>query len=97
MKYWARLEGHAVVSTNNLPIGAFKKDRRVASDTVGEADISTVFLALNHGDPDGKALWFETMVFGGEHDQWQDRYETWEQAETGHRRVVAALREGKSP
>ena len=39
---------------------------RVARDTVGGMDISTVFLGLNHQYiPGGRPLVFETMVFGG--------------------------------
>ncbi len=33
-------------------------------------------------------LWFETMIFGGEHDCYEDRYETWEEAEVGHRKAM---------
>ncbi len=61
--------------------------------------VSTVWMGLDHnyfhpGDP---PIIFETMVFGGSHDQWQDRYSTREQAAAGHARVVAARREGRAP
>lgn len=73
-------------------------DRRVErTDITDEADVSTVFLGLDHQWGDGPPLLFETMVFGGEHDQWQDRYSTWDQAQAGHDRVVAALRNGTDP
>lgn len=50
--------------------------------------ISTVFLGLNHSWDEGKDSWFETMIFGSPKDQeYQERYETWEQAEVGHRRA----------
>jgi hypothetical protein len=65
-------------------------NRHVADDLIGPVRVSTVFLGLDHGFL-GRQLWFETMIFGGEHDGWQDRYETWEQAEAGHRRALEML------
>jgi len=47
-----------------------------------------------HGGP---PILFETMIFGGEHDMWQDRYATIEQARRGHQRVVENLRAGRDP
>ncbi len=65
-------------------------DRHVAKTAVSdEINVSTVFLGLDHSFGDGPPLLFETMIFGGEHDQYQDRYETWKQAETGHEKAVA--------
>lgn len=29
------------------------------------------------------------LIFGGEHDEYQERYETWEQAEIGHKKALA--------
>lgn len=71
-------------------------DRRVGKDEIGDAEVSTVFLGIDHGWGD-KHLWFETMIFGGEHDQASWRYETWDEAIVGHRRVVTALREDRNP
>jgi len=31
---------------------------------------------------------FETMIFGGEHDQYQVRYSTWDDALNGHQFAV---------
>jgi len=53
--------------------------------------VSTVFLGLDHNFFGGPPLLFETMVFGGKHNLYQVRYSTWEQAETGHNRIVEAL------
>jgi hypothetical protein len=54
-------------------------DRHVDKTMVGDVKVSTVFLGLDHrfGDEDRPIL-FETMIFGGEHDQFQERYDTWE-------------------
>jgi hypothetical protein len=70
-----------------------KQDRRVAKDTVGDVEISTVFLGLDHAWGESLPMIFETMVFGGELDQEQVRYSTWEQAEVGHRAMVKRVRE----
>jgi hypothetical protein len=67
--------------------------KRVAKTTVGDAEVSTVWLGLDHQFGDGPPLIFETMIFGGEHDQEQSRYSTEKQAREGHERIVAVLRE----
>ena len=63
-------------------------NRRVAKDNIGEASISTVFLGIDHNFFGGKPLLFETMIFGGKHNDYQDRYHTWEEAEAGHKKAV---------
>jgi len=67
-------------------------DRRIAFDTVRRfgisADVSTVFLGLDHGWGDGPPILFETMIFGGPHDQRQWRYSTIEEAREGHKAAV---------
>ena len=64
---------------------SFEKDnRRVAQTQVGDINVSTVFLGLNHGWG-GKILLFETMAFDPKGDEKMcERYETWEEAERGH-------------
>lgn len=69
-----------------------KADRRVAQDQIVDVRISTVFLGLDHQYGAGDPLLFETMIFGGEHDQYQDRCSTWEQAEKMHADAVALVR-----
>ena len=76
-------------------------DRRIAHATIDEVLVSTVFLGvdLNFLD-DGAPLLFETMIFGGKHDQYQERYATRTEALLGHKRafdmVVADHRQLKS-
>lgn len=53
----------------------------------GKAWVSTVFLGLDHSFGNGKPLLFETMIFGGDHDEYQERYSTWDEAEAGHRKA----------
>lgn len=56
-----------------------------------EVLISTVFLGINHQWGIGSPLLFETMVFGGIHDQDCYRYSTWDEALAGHKRLVAEI------
>lgn len=68
-----------------------KDSRRVAVDDVNGARISTVFLGLDHSFGGGPPLLFETMIFGGEHDQWQDRCSTRDEALQMHERAKALV------
>lgn len=67
-------------------------DRNVARDRIGDVSVSTVFLAMNHSFGEGPPLLFETMIFGGEHDQYQERFSTWEEAEAGHQTALDLVR-----
>ena len=61
-------------------------DRVVAKTKIGEQEVSTVFLGLDHSFWGGKPLLFETMIFP--ECEYQERYSTWEEAEEGHKRAV---------
>ena len=65
------------------------KNRQLFSDNVGDSYISTVFLVIDHSFR-GPPLHFETMAFGGPLDDEVRRYETFEEAERGHKSVVLA-------
>jgi hypothetical protein len=69
-------------------------DRFIAKTKVGDALVSTVFLGIDHAFGGGPPLLFETMVFGGEHDQSQWRHYNRYAALAFHDQVVAALRDG---
>lgn len=60
-------------------------DRTVEKTTIGDVDISTVFLGLDHSFGGGEPLLFETMIFGGDDDGYQERYSTWDEAVKGHK------------
>lgn len=69
-----------------------KEDRRVAYDIFpNEVSVSTVFLGIDHSYGDGPSILFETMVFGGKHDQYTRRYRTWKQAMAGHRKTCVMV------
>lgn len=64
------------------------KKKFVKQEYVGEVWVSTVFLGLDHRwDSDVPILW-ETMIFNGKHDQYQDRYSSLEEAIKGHEIAV---------
>ncbi len=72
-----------------------KGDKRhvAATELPGGVRVSTVFLGIDHSWGEGPPLVFETMIFGGPQDGYQDRYTTWEQAEAGHAKAVSLASE----
>lgn len=99
---------HWILDDNGLPMPANTEQyvafvergidaRRIGLDTVNDQEVSTVFLMHDHSWWGGPPLLFKTMIFGGPHDMFCERYETRANAEAGHARVVAALREGRDP
>src|SRR4051812_23508465 len=69
-------------------------DRHVCQDTVGGVRVSTVFLGIDHNFGDGPPLIFETMIFGGPHNEHQTRASTWDEAEAQHAEALAMARSG---
>ena len=63
-------------------------DRRVGNDVIGDTEVSTVFLGLDHNFGADKPILYETMVFGGELDGEQVRYATKAEALVGHAAMV---------
>lgn len=58
--------------------------RRINRSRSEPLHISTVFLGLDHNFwGGGKPIVFETMIFGGQHLQYQTRYCEWDEAEEG--------------
>ena len=99
----ASRERHRYFARDGRPISqvewarSFDGDRAVAkTDCDEEVSVSTVYLGLNQFGS-GPPLIFETMIFGGDHDGWQARFSTEEQAAAAHESVVTALREGREP
>lgn len=70
-----------------------KKDNRgISFDVIGDARVSTIFLGLDYSLLESTPVLFETMIFGGEHDQEQFRWRTWDEARAGHVKIVEQLR-----
>ena len=70
-----------IVSATSLPGGVF---------------VSTVFLGLDHNysHREHAPVLFETMVFGGPDDSYQERYCTLKEAREGHIRTLRMCRGG---
>ena len=62
--------------------------RRVVCTEFDGGYVSTVFLGLDHGYTNGPPVLWETMIFGGPNDGYQDRYTSREDAERGHQKAV---------
>jgi len=58
--------------------------------------VSTVFLGLDHSNRHTKnigPILFETMVFGSKYDDYQERYQTYDDAVLGHDRICEMVDE----
>jgi hypothetical protein len=75
----------------------FEDERHIGDDHIGDVHVSTVYLGLNHRWDDGPPHIFETMIFGGDHDEWCWRYSTEAQARKAHAAIVEAVRDGRDP
>ena len=78
------LDGKNPVPCFDITKWAYQRDKTVGRDQFGDVRVSTVFLGMDHSFNGGTPILFETMIFGGEHDQYQERYCTWDEAEKGH-------------
>ena len=93
--YYREVNGKPVPATLEEFVAVYKMDRRVNRTAIGDVEVSTVFLGLDHAHDDGPPVLYETMIFGGKHDNDMWRYHTREEAEAGHAKVVAAVQAGK--
>lgn len=96
--YWILDADKRPVRASLIEWGEFFQthDRIVAKTLVGNANISTVFLGIDHNWGDGPPLLFETMIFGGVHDDYQVRSSTWRQAEYEHEKACSLVRESSA-
>ena len=96
-------KGNPVASSDLLLWGKWMQEtklRTVAKNTTSRGvRISTVFLGLDHSFGESEPVLWETMIFGGPHDQYQERYTSLAAAVEGHNRAteLAMKAEGKEP
>lgn len=99
-EYILDANGNPVIAEDMLAWGLWmhETDRHIAIDRIGDVEVSTIFLGIDFG----AAMWFaddrnpltyqpllwETMIFGGKHDTWQQRYRSREAALAGHKLAV---------
>ena len=70
-----------------------KADRKVKQTNIGDVNVSTIFLGLDHNfSTGGLPILFETLVFGGPLDGEMSRYPVWGEAEVGHEEMVERVR-----
>lgn len=92
------MSGRYILDDNNNPIpcndlitwGRWPHNRQVRNDIVGDVRVSTVFLGLDYsfGESNEHPILWETMIFGGEHDQYQERYSSLKMAIEGHEKAL---------
>lgn len=69
----------------------------VALDEFDNQSVSTVWLGIDHNSGRGPLAIFETMIFGGEHNQELRRYPSEGAALQGHRDAVNNIHRGRAP
>lgn len=65
--------------------------RRIDQTYIGDSEVSTVFLGLDHNWSGGAPILFETLVFGGKLDGEMNRYSSLEDAKAGHLEMVGRV------
>lgn len=69
-------------------------NRVIGRELIGDIRVSTVFLGWDYRVfGEGPPILFETMIFGGRYDQYQERYCTRSEAVAGHERALYMVRE----
>lgn len=64
----------------------------IANSKLRGMTISTIFLGIDHGFSLGPPILFETMIFGGYYNDYQERCCTYDQAMAQHVRVVQLVK-----
>ena len=92
-KYILDKDNNPVLEKNVLKWGIWleKSDRHVSSTHIDTVHVSTVFLGLDHNYGDGPPILWETMIFGGENGEYQERYSSHSDAVAGHNKAVSAV------
>jgi hypothetical protein len=67
-------------------------DRHIAFDKIGDVEVSTIFLGIDHRHGGDIPVLFETLISNGPLDGDMDRYHTYEEAEEGHLRMVERVK-----
>ena len=87
-----------VVSFDEFRKGMTDDMKRVAIDYIDNIKISTVFLGWDHSFIDESTpILFETMIFGGQYDEFQRRYKTYNESLQGHTEAVEMVKQSFTP
>lgn len=98
--FWIQIDGNPI-AVDDIAVWAewiSDPDNKIVRKTdVGETEVSTVFLGVNHNFRDeGPPILYETLVFGGPLDQEMYRYATREAAEAGHEAMVKLVQSAQA-
>lgn len=97
-KYYI-LIGKRIVEVDLLSHGKWRQecDNHIGDTWLpGRVRVSTIFLGFDHGfGIHNSPVLFETMIFGGKYDQYQDRYFTYAGALAGHYKAVNMVKKYK--
>jgi hypothetical protein len=93
-RYILNDDGEPMLESDLLTWGRWMEGggRRVAHDTIGDVQVSTVFLGHDHAFGGAVPVLWETMIFGGAHDGFQDRYTSKDDALAGHAKAVELVK-----
>jgi hypothetical protein len=107
MRWYKLNEDHTV---EMLPEGEYPMlgdfsgpTKHVGNTLIGNQRISTVFLHFDHSlnfgttEESSDPVLFESMIFEGPHNEYQRRYNTYDEALQGHNNLVKALEEERHP
>ncbi len=67
-------------------------NRMVSQSMIGDVRVQTDFIGIDQNAGMGDPLLWETMVFGGKYDGYQDRYSSAIAAQVGHEQAVAIVK-----
>ena len=96
------LVDNIVVKTDDIDLWSdnLLKTRSIKYTEFGDSiSVSTVFLGLDHSPPivsttkNTGPILFETMVFGSKYEDYQERYQTYDEAILGHERICSMVDE----
>lgn len=96
MRYYG-LDGQPISQAEGWALMENGAARTVARSVIGMPDgdvtVSTVFLVIDHAHRPGPPMLWETMIFGGPHDDECWRYATREAALAGHDQALMLARQ----
>jgi hypothetical protein len=91
------LAGHMPLAVDPMTWARWFEDpacRIIKQERIGDILVSTVFLGIDHNFwRSGPPPLFETIIFGGRHDGYQERCATWHDAEAQHERARSLVLE----
>lgn len=99
LKKYILIDGEVIEEPDLLTWGKWFEtpgSRTIGRNKIGKIYISTVFLGIDHNfGCGGPPILFETMIFKGKHDKYQERYRNLKDAKEGHLKAVELVENSK--